>query len=711
MLNDYQVKRFERLREFYRHQPCFTEFLTYTRVRKQKLDYMRAYINCDYTKAYTSRLRRAYAEAAVLDGIDPVINPDELIVGLPNHTPLTPEQQEEYDELEKCMKGVFDTTPLTIGHMALDYPKLLRMGVNGLLLECKTRLNALNLNLPQNLSKAEFYEGCIAELEALVRLQYRYRDKALLLAEKAEGKRKEELLQIADIMSRVPAEPARTFWEALESIHFYNVHLWELYYFGRVDQYLLPFYQKDVAEGRLTYDDAVELYACFMLMPEGYIMPNVALDAMIGGCDPCGNPVENDVTNIALDAIRYARSANGKVALCVTPHTSDAILRKAIQLNAEGLTQPALFNDEVVTRGLMQAGLAPEDARNYCNTGCVEVTPIGKSGIFVVAPYHNTLQMFMDALRMKPYAKNLDELFKRFEEIVRKAVFDENLAINRRQMERSRNGCEPMRAACLVSDCLVRGQAIDEGGAEYNLIEPNFLGMANTIDSFVAVEHLVFRDKEYTIEQLLEIVDKDFDGEEPLRQYILNRIPHYGMADSFADAIAVRLSELFVRVCDNIFTYRGSTLVPGAFSYLEHATYGRITQATPDGRRAGYTLASGTSPTQGRETNGPTAAMLSSTSWNHQDFVGGIAVNMKFTPGQMSGDNEDKMLDFIKTFMKRGGFQLQLNSVSRKTLLAAREHPDQYSDLLVRVGGFSAYFVKLCPEIQQEIIDRTEHEF
>jgi len=709
-MNAQIMERCRRLRTLYKSEPVFKENLYYQRVRRQRLNYMRAMTRQD-DGAYTARLRRAYAEAAVLDDMAPVIHPDELIVGLPDVSPLTPEEQAEYAQLEVAMRGSFYTGTVTIGHMALDYPKLLRVGVNGLLQEVQERLAALDLNDPENLSKCEFYEGCVAELEALLRLQKRYHDHALALAAQAEGRQKQEYEQIAANLAVVPAQPPQTFHQALQSIHFYNFCLWELYYFGRVDQYLIDYYRQDVAAGRLTYEQAVELYACFLLMPEGYIMPNVALDAMVGGVDPQGNPVENEVTHLAIDAIAYAQTANGKVCLSVTDRTSEALLRKAIRLNAQGLTQPALYNDRVITEGFMKVGMPPEHARYYCNTGCVEMTPIGMSGMYVVAPYHNLPAYLLKVLEEQPAAASLDELLDRLMEETRSRVFKENLAINRRQMERARNGCEPMRACCLVSDCLSRGQGIDEGGGLYNFIEPNFVGIGTTIDSLAVVNELVFLQKKYALPELVAILKANYQGHEALRQYILNKLPHFGMNEDFTDQLACRLTRMLKAVCQGIRTYRGSTLIPGAFSYIEHDHYGRVTGATPDGRVAGYPLSSGSSPVQGREIKGPTAAMLSATCWDHEDFIGGITVNMKFSADQMSGEAEDKMLTFIRTFMERGGMQLQLNCVNRDTLLAAREHPEDYGDLLVRVGGFSAYFCKLSPQIQQEIIDRNEHRF
>ena len=697
------------MHNFYREEPVFARRVGYTRVMRQKLSFMRAYINDK--RPYTARLRRAYAEAAILKEMAPIIHDDELIVGLPDFSPLTEEEQREYDELSIAMRGVHDTTLLTLGHMALDYPKLLRLGVNGLIDEIKEKMTSLDLNEPSHLQKYEFYEGCLIELDALLVLQKKYAAHALALSKNSTGQRKAELEKLHEVLLRVPAEPARTFYEALECIHFFNFNLWELYYFGRVDQYLYPFYRADLEAKRITYDEAVELFACFLLMPEAYILPNASLDSFVGGRDADGNSVENEVTHIALDAVEYARSGNGKIAMAIHRGTSEELLRKAIRLNGMGICQPALFNDDLVTEGLIKAGIAPQDARLYANTGCVEMTPIGKSGIYPVAPYHNLAKYFLDAMRVEPFAKSLDELTERFSEIVRHHVFQENLNINRRQMERSRNGGEPLRVSCLVDDCIARGMAIDEGGARYNQIQPNFIGFANVVDSICSVDHLIFQEKRLTMAQFLEILDADYAGEEALRQYIVKRLPHYGQDDDYTNGLAIRLSEILVKACEGITTYRGSRLVPGTFSYTENWTHGRATQATPDGRHAQLPLSASSGASAGMETNGPTAALNSVTSWDHRPFMGGVVINIKFSPGEMSGKGEENMLQFLHAFLERGGMEMQFNCVDRATLLDAQKHPEAHRDLLVRVSGFSAHFTKLPAAIQQEIIDRNEHSF
>lgn len=728
MLNSEQTARIRRIKDFYMEEPVFKRHLSYNRVMRQRLNFMRAYVSCIGTESigpavtpynkkllesrpYTARLRLAYAEAAILNNMEPMIHDDELLVGRPDYTPLNEEETKEYKELEKAMRGAPNTTYLTLGHMSLDYPKLLRVGVNGLIAEVKARKNALDLNLPENLSKCEFYEGCLMELESEITLQKKYAGKIKEKLQTASGKRKAELEKLYEVVSRVPAEPAETFYEALQSIHFFSFTLWELYYFGRIDQYLYPFYKADIEAGRITPDEALELMCCFLLMPDSYIMPNAAYDCMVGGKDKQGNIVENEITFMALDAAEIVKSGTGKVALAAGKDNSDKLLRRAVQVNATGASQPAIYNDDLITEGLMKMGVAPEEARYYCNTGCTEITPIGCSGIYPCAPYHNIADALILAMRENPDAASTDPIIDSFEKILHKEVLEQQLHINRRQMERSRNGGEPLRVSCLVDNCLSLGKSIDEGGAKYNHVMPTFVGVSNVVDSLKVIDTLVFKEKKLTMQELLDVIDSNYENKEDLRQYIINRIPHYGVNNPDVDRYAAKISEAIQEACKGVITYRHSFLVPGTFTYIENATLGRVTQATPDGRLKGAPLAASSSATAGREIKGPTAAILSATSWDHTPFMGGIVVNMKFAPNQMNGENEDNVLTLIRTFIERKGMEIQINCISNETLLAAQKNPEQYKDLLVRVSGFSAYFTHLPADVQQEVIERNEQSF
>lgn len=698
--------RIDKLREVYYNGPVFKENLPYCRVRRQVLLYMRA---MHANEQYTLRLRKAYADAEVLKQMMPVIDNHELIVGKADFSPLTPQEQEEYDCYCKYANNVPKYHGIG-GHMVLDYPKLLRLGVEGLLREVQQYRLQIDIdgNPMEDLAKDEFYEACEVELRGLLVLAEHYAEHARALAKQTvDSVRKSELLEIAATLDRVPAKPAQTFRQALQCIHFYQFSLWDGFHYGRVDQYLLPYYQNDIANGTLTREKAQELIDCFRLLGVGYTHPDTSVNVLIGGRDPQGNLVENELTELFLASVEHNRTMH-KVEFAISKDTGEDLLRYALELNAKGFTLPSLLNDDVITEGMRIAGFTEEESHNWANTGCVEITPIGKSGIFVVSPYHNMPQMLLEA--MQTDVPSLDALFETFTKILRRNIVGGLREQNRFQLERSRNGQEVMRVSCLVDDCLKRGKAVDEGGAVYNQIQPNFLGLANTADSFTVLDTLVFKRKEYTLAQIRQVLEANYQGHEALLCRILHEIPHYGTADPTADAMVQRVTQAIIRACHGLTTFRGSFLIPGCFSYLEHARHGLTTGATPDGRKAGYPLSSGSSPTQGLETDGPTSALLSATSWDHRPFLGGVAVNMKFSPNQLSGQAQDRMLALLRVFLQRGGFEMQINAVSGETMKKAYAEPEKYRDLIVRVGGFSANYVKLSKEMQLELIDRNEHE-
>lgn len=689
--------RIRQLRALYLDSPMMTKNLSFHHSGRQQILWLKGYIEAGY--ADTSRLRRAYAEAYVLQHMRPVINEGELIVGLPDFSELTDDEQRELAHLQEkscCIPPVRNHG----GHMTLDFDKLLRVGVEGLLAEVRERRTALDFVEPDDFTKDEFYEACEIELTALLELAAHYVDYA-----KSIGRD-----DIAALLTRVPRYPARSFREALESIHFYRFCLWDLYYYGRIDQYLISYLENDLTSGTLTEEAAQELLDCFFLLPAAYITPNSSTVVMVGGCTPDGVPVENRLTRMALQSIAHVRLASCKVGLAVTDSTSEELLRFALRMNAEGLTHPAFFNDALITDAFVKAGFPLETARDYCNTGCVEMTPCACSGMWVVSPYHNLAKMFLETLHAHSDAQSLDEFLGHFAAHLRLRIIEANRYLGRWMLERSRNGSESMRVACLVNDCLEGGKAVDEGGARYNQTQPNFLGLANVIDSLAALEVLVFRTREYSLADLESILAVNYKDNEDLRQRMIRDLPHFGTNEELTDALAIRLTKILAEACRGVKNQRGAELLPGTFSYLEHERHGKRTGATPDGRLAGYPLASGSSAVQGRETCGATAAILSETCWDQSEFLGGVAINIKFSDRMKSDASIDRLLAFLRVFLQRGGFQLQINAISRETLEAARTHPDSWSDLVVRVGGFSAYFTKLPPGMQQEIIDRNEHE-
>ena len=262
----------------------------------------------------------------------------------------------------------------------------------------------------------------------------------------------------------------------------------------------------------------------------------------------------------------------------------------------------------------------------------------------------------------------------------------------------------------LVHDCLETGVDIEKGGARYNWIMPSFVGMANLVDSLEAVRTLVYEQKRYTMAEFLEILRKNFEGEEALRQEILRKLPHYGNCQPSVDNLIPTINGWIVEECARYTNYRGDKFIPSLFCWIMHEQLGKNTGATPDGRLAGQAFGDGSGPAQGREYQGPTASLLSATSWDHEPFLGDIAVNYKFDAKFFTGETRQKMKALLSAFLERGGFETQVNVVSAETLLAARKNPELYQDLVVRIGGYAEYFNRLSPALRAAVVARNIHE-
>ena len=635
-----------------------------------------------------------------------IINDHELIVGCPDLSRLTEDEQRRLEKMGDVARTCIPQSRGVYDHMAMDYEKLIKVGVDGLAAEVNQHRKALNLQLPESIAKDEFYHGCLLELNALAGIAKRYVEHARAMAENSSSERARELLEIADILTKVPARPAKTFREALQSIHFYTFMLLGDYQMGRPDQYLIALYRADIAAGRLTPESALELIDCFCLLYSTYHPKGSAVGFMVGGRDHEGNAVHNELTYLFLQSIAHTRMAYPGIGLCVHDETPDDLLELAVDMLSRGCSHPAIFNDDAITRGLLELGIPERDACNYVHSSCVEITLCAQSGCWVFSPTINTMELFLDVMRDNAECDRMDEFMGAYERELRGKVMSEMRTQKMWQLERSRNGGDSLLSSCLVNDCLRSGKGVDEGGANYNFIMPTFLGAANLVDSIIATKILVFEEKELTMAEFHRILMDDFGNSPALHQRIVNKLPHFGNNDSETNTLMREVSEMMVRACEGIVSLFGSKAVPGMYSYLKHVTEGEKTPATPDGRRAHTSLAAASSPVQGRDVSGPTASILSATCWNQLPFMGGVAINFKFQPGGAATRKSLKAV--IKTSMARGGLQLQVNCVSRETLLDARENPDRHRDLLVRIGGYSDYFTSLSRGMQDEIVNRTE---
>ncbi len=657
--------------------------------------------------------RRGIAKGYELAHQTPVIYPQQLIVGCPCYRQLSKDESEEMSFLAGRAAQMLSPLGGQASHMAVDYEKLLKLGTIGIKSEIKSYREKLDLMDSSNIEKDNFYLGCLASLDGLEKYAENYSVYATKLAEEeTDLKRKKELYDISAITARVPKYPAKTFREAVQSIHFLTFTMEGLYQLGRPDRYLIEYYRNDIANGILNRDEALELITCLCILFNDYIPRGLAVGLMVGGRDGSGTDITNELTYLFLESIALTRMIYPGLCLCYNSDTPDDVLELACKLLGEGHSHPAIFNDDIVTKGLMYYGLPREHACEYIQSTCVEITPCKRSAVWVASPYHNINQYLLDVMsdpNIDCLCPDFESLTEKYKERLSAGVKNACLAENRTQLERRLSGGDPY-VSCFVDNCLERGRDIDNGGALYNWIMPSFVGMSNLADSLMSIKKLVYENKTMTLSEFYAILKQNFEGNEILRQTILNKIDKYGNDIDEVDSIVCNITKWITDEVAKYKTYRADHFIPSLFCWVMHEALGRSTMATPDGRSANFPFGDGSGPAQGREKNGPTASVLSSTKWEHYPFIGGIAVNLKFAKSLFKEESLPKLMTLVKTYLKRGGFEVQINVVDRDTLLEAQKNPDLYRDLVVRIGGYSDYFVHVGKNMQDEIILRTEHE-
>jgi formate C-acetyltransferase len=637
----------------------------------------------------------------------------EVIIGKPRFRAPTPAEELELQKARAILSTVPPFPGGDPGHFHPDYETLLRLGVPGLLCRVRDLRGRPGITAEQRV----FYDACGIVMEGLA--VFIDRAAAACLSQAAatpsEARRWTDL---ALVCRGIASGPPRTFHEAIQLLFLTEIALWfaedhGLASPGRLDRTLLPFYVRDLASGETTPERAFELICCLYIHMNRILWPGSAVAVMVGGRDAAGRDITNDLTYLCLAARATTRLVYPTVGLAWHPDTPDELMDFSLRLLATGLGDPALFNDDLIAEGLRDHGVRPEDLRNYMNSTCVEIKVVGTSNMWVTAPYFNCPQALLDVLgQIARGASAAPASFADLRGLVRERLTS-TVSAAARSLDavwnaRAERGCFPL-ASCLIRDCLERGMDFDRGGARYHWVENSFVGLANLVDSLLAIQVLVFDEQALTLADLQAALQADFAGHEPLRQRLLNGVPKYGNDDARADALARDWAD-FLSETTEAQSVGGHRYVPGFFCWVMHERLGSQTGATPDGRHAGTPLADGAGAAQGRELSGPTAAVLSTTCWSHRKALGGLVHNLKFSRTLLdSAAARRAARTVIETYLRRGGFEIQVNVVGRETLLAAQARPELYQDLLVRVAGYSDYFVHLNRATQDEVIARNEH--
>jgi len=646
---------------------------------------------------------RARRFAARLAAMPVEVEDGELIVGKPLiGRKLSDAEQNEIDYARKALENVPPFPGGDRGHFHPNYERLFDQGVGGLVEQITAARAARDISDEQR----AFYDACRIAMQAfqafIVRVADACDDEA-----------------IAETCRAVANRPPQTFHEACQLMFLTYVAAWfgeehVMTCYGRIDRTLDRFYAADIAAGRLTPQRALDILNCMYIQVNRTCPFGLAVGIIVAGRGPGGQNVVNPVTYLALAAREATKLCYPTLAIAWNEQTPDELVEFAMRMLTSGVNDPAFYNDDLIAAGLQDHGVSVSDSHNFMNSTCVEIKTVGNSNIWVATRYHNVTGALLEAMRREsagqtPAAKTLEELQARTLEILETEVRDTAANLDGVWTQREQTGCLPF-ASCLIDDCLDRGIEHDRGGCRYHWAENSFVGLANLTDSLVAVDELVFRNREMTLGDLYAICAANFEGHEPLRRRIMTRMPKYGNDDDRADAIAVALAG---RLCDitEAQSVGGHRYVPGFFCHVNHARLGQRTGATPDGRLAGAAFADGAGASQGRETCGPTAAILSTTKWSHRKALGGLVQNVRFSRSMLErpGDRQ-AVRAVIETYLRRGGFEIQMNIVSADTLHAAVENPEDYSDLVVRVAGYSDYFTSLQKELQDEVIARTEFE-
>jgi formate C-acetyltransferase len=630
------------------------------------------------------------------------------------------------------------------GHTVLD-DKIYHRGMNDFIAGIDARLGNLDyINDPDAYDQAEELRAMRICARAIITLALRYADRAEELAAcETDPARKAELTTIAAVCRRVPAEKPRTLQEALQ--YYWFVHLgviseinpWDSFNPGRLDQHLYPFYKTEIEAGTLTPELAKELLQCFWIKFNNQpAPPKVGVTAAEsstytdfaninnGGLKADGSDGVNDLTYIILDVIDEMRLLQPSSNIQLSRKNPDAFLRHALKIVRKGWGQPSLFNTDTIVEEMLRQGKSVEDARNGGTSGCVETGAFGKEA-YILTGYFNIPKILELTLHDGVDPRTGRQLGPRTGKPADWRTFDELISAFKQQMAyfleiklAGNNIIERLYAlhmpvpflSLLIDDCIARGKDYNAGGARYNTSYIQGVGIGTITDSLAALKYHVFEKKAYKLIDLIELLDNNFKGDEVTRMRMVNKTPKYGNDDEYADRIMQEVFEIYFDLVNGRPNTKGGVYRINMLPTTCHVYFGSVIGATPDGRKAWMPLSEGISPVQGADRKGPTAVLQSAAKMDHVR-TGGTLLNQKFTPSLLEGEKGlDHLAHLVRSYFTLGGHHIQFNVVDVATLRAAQAHPEDHRDLIVRVAGYSDYFLDLSKALQDEIIARTEHQ-
>ena len=638
---------------------------------------------------------------------------------------------------------------LASGHLIAGYPKIINVGYAAIRKQAQDWVDAHQGNLMGNdVEKYMFYKSAILACNAGTIMIKRYAqtcyDKA---TDCTQAGRKAELDRMGDSLMWIAEKPARTFWEAVQAAVMYQVLLYmDCRYpalaFGRFDQYTWPFLDADLKAGRLTIEEAREIIDAFLLKSNCFYraappllneivgVGNTYQHTTIGGVDPdAGLDASNPVTYMILEAMGRLLLHDPTISIRMHKNTPDDLWERAIEMTKLVGGLPLFQNDEVIVPALVERGFELRDARDYGLIGCQEIVGSGNdypapNGTNCKATIHYGVILDM-ALNngTNPFNGRSGEIktgylydMKSFDEV--RAAVKAQVEYFLRWLVTMNNYSESIamvvspHAALSISmeGCMESGKDCVRGGAKYNSFGGTATGLATVADSLSTIKYMVFEKKLCTARELYDAFMANWKGYEPLRQKILSEVPHFGNNDPYADEQMKWICDLYYDTCCQMYSERSKFYKAGLYGAADHVAQGEHTWATPDGRRTGEPIADAASPAQGRDLYGPTYVFNSELCFDHKHFLDGIALNLKIHPTALRGqEGAAKLRDVTAAFFDQGGMEVQYNVVSSDDMRAAQKDPAAYRNLVVRIAGYSAYFVELSERMQNDIINRTEN--
>ena len=625
------------------------------------------------------------------------------------------------------------------GHICPDTKTWLELGPKGLMTKAYEKLK----NCDEN--QKEFYECTIIVLEGVCHFMMRYHDYILTMLESLEDDNKKSLQRVADICANLASRPAQSFHEAVQSLWFLFVVLHmesnaSSFSPGRMDQYLYPYYQKDIEKGIISKQEALEILECLWLKFNQIVYLRnqhsakyfagfpIGFNIAIGGIDENGCNIYNELSLLLLKAQYHLGLPQPNLSVRLNKNSSHELIQEAIKVVAKGSGMPQFFNDEAIVNSMIKdLGIEEKDARNYAIVGCVELTTHGNNLGWSDAAMFNlnkALELTMNhgkcLLTNEPIGLDLGsietyESFEDLENAFQKQIdyFIEKMMKAEIVVEKAHQDCLPTAFLSTVIDsCLEKGVDVTRGGAKYNLSGIQMIQIANLADSLAAIKVLVYDEKMITRHELLEALQADFKGYEIIQTMLLNKVPKYGNDVKWVDELGAKWAGYFRERMKDYTNYLGGLYHTGMYTVSAHVPMGENVGASPDGRNALTPLADGgMSPVYGRDMAGPTAVLKSVSRMKDSYTTNGGLLNMKFLPeffktetGMMKFEN------FLRAFVDLKIPHIQFNVVRREDLLDAKLHPEQHRSLTIRVAGYTAYFVELAGKLQDEIIERTAYE-